>query len=170
MTTYPEVWKIWASDEVINWIAFGPQGQYVVDTPSKIYAWRADKLIRTYMPSQKQVPVRCASFGYGGAWVIVEDDGCIRSHELADSIRKAMMQGNVRVSNSEFALRHFRKSPRQNIQLSQVNSNHYYIEFMNGTSDWSLPVDWHDAVKGIEGKNSEICSPSRQPPFTPCDV
>lgn len=96
---YPEVWKIWKSDEPINWVAFGPGGAYIVDTSKNIYAYRAGDILRKYKESGKYVPLRCASFGYGGSWVVVEDDGVIRSHGLSANVRRAMLQAPVRVSS-----------------------------------------------------------------------
>ncbi|KAG8946535.1 hypothetical protein FRC04_011593 [Tulasnella sp. 424] len=132
---YPEVWKIWKSDEPINWVAFGPEGYYIVDTPQRIYASRRDQIIRTYKESMKQVSIRCASFGWGGSWVIIEDDGTVRSHRLKPNVRKAMCQGSAK-----------------SVALSWVDPTHFYIEYMDQTSDWSLPVNWHPTVSDIEGK------------------
>ena len=95
---YPEVWRIWKSAEPMNWVAFGPNGYYIVDTVKNIYASRSNDILRTKNESGKYVPLRCASFGYDRSWVVVEDDGVIRSHGLASNIRRAMLQGNVRVS------------------------------------------------------------------------
>jgi hypothetical protein len=93
---YPEVWRIYKSDEEINWVAFGPHGYYIIDTESRIYASRSDTILRNYKDG-KQVPLRCGSFGYGGAWVVVEDDGVIRSSGLSQDVLKMIKVGNVRV-------------------------------------------------------------------------
>ncbi|KAG9005185.1 hypothetical protein FRB94_001802 [Tulasnella sp. JGI-2019a] len=130
---YPEVWKVWKADTPINWVAFGPHGYYICDTPEKLYSSRSSIILRTYKGGN-QVPLRCASFGYGGSWVVVEDDGVIRSHGLTAKVRKAMLQQGIR-----------------NIQLSLIDDGHFYIEYMDGTSDWSLPASWHDAVRRTEG-------------------
>ncbi|KAG8946538.1 hypothetical protein FRC04_011596 [Tulasnella sp. 424] len=132
---YPEVWKIWKRDEPINWVVFGPEGYYIVDTPQRIYASRQDEVLRVYSQSKKQVPIRCASFGWGGSWVIIEDDGTVRSHRLKPNVRKAMLQGSVR-----------------HVALSWVDPTQFYVEYMDQTSDWSLPISWHPTVSDIEGK------------------
>ncbi|KAG8946537.1 hypothetical protein FRC04_011595 [Tulasnella sp. 424] len=131
---YPKVWKIWQSDEEINWVAFGPEGYYIVATPKRIYASRQDEIIRTYKESKRQVPIRCASFGWGGSWVIIEDDGTVRSHRLKPNVRKAILQASVK-----------------SVALSWVDPTRFYIEYMNQTSAWSLPVKWHPTVSDIEG-------------------
>jgi hypothetical protein len=95
---YPEVWRVHNSSENINWVAFGPQGYYIVDTDSHIYASRSDTLLRKYTEG-KVVPLRCGSFGYGGAWVVVEDDGVLRSSRLSKTVLKMIEVGNVRVGH-----------------------------------------------------------------------
>ncbi|KAG8895907.1 hypothetical protein FRC00_006748, partial [Tulasnella sp. 408] len=132
---YPEVWKIWKRDEAINWVVFGPDGYYIVDTPARIYASRQEEVLRVYAASKKQVPIRCASFGWGGSWVIIEDDGTVRSHRLKPNVRKALLQGSVR-----------------HVALSWVDPTQFYIEYMDQTSDWSLPLSWHPTVSDIEGR------------------
>ncbi|KAG8986571.1 hypothetical protein FRB93_005233 [Tulasnella sp. JGI-2019a] len=129
---YPEVWKLWKERVQINWVAFGPEGYYICDTPGKLHASRSSIILRTTR-SGEQVPLRCASFGYGGSWVVVECDGVVRSHGLTAKVRTAMLQQEIR-----------------NIQLSLVNDAHYYIEYMDGTSNWSLPSRWHNAVRRID--------------------
>lgn len=131
---YPEVWKIWKRDEAINWVVFGPEGYYIVDTPQRIYTSRQEEILRVYSQSKKQVPIRCASFGHGGCWVIIEDDGTVRSHRLKPNVRKALLQGSVR-----------------HVALSWVDPSQFYIEYMDQTSDWSLPSTWHPTVSEIEG-------------------
>ncbi|KAJ7918515.1 hypothetical protein B0H13DRAFT_1992508 [Mycena leptocephala] len=130
---YPEVWRVHNSSENINWVAFGPQGYYIVDTDSHIYASRSDTLLRKYTEG-KVVPLRCGSFGYGGAWVVVEDDGVLRSSRLSKTVLKMIEVGNVR-----------------NVQLSMTNPDECYIEYMDGTSDWVLPKAWHSHVARVEG-------------------
>ncbi|KAJ6616358.1 hypothetical protein B0H10DRAFT_1400364 [Mycena sp. CBHHK59/15] len=130
---YPEVWRINNSNEKINWVAFGPQGYYIVDTDSRIYASRSGTILRSYTVSGKRVPLRCGSFGYGGAWVVVEDDGVIRSSGLSKSVLQKVKVGNVR-----------------NVQLSMTDPDQCYVEYMDGTSDWTIPKDWHDDVSRIE--------------------
>ncbi len=95
--TYPEVWKIWESDEIINWVAFGPQGYYIVDTDRNLYASRSNDILRN-QNDDELVPLRCASFGFGGAWVVVEDDGIVRSHGLSSQVLKKISARNIRVS------------------------------------------------------------------------
>lgn len=99
---YPEVWRIWKSEEQINWVAFGPQGYYIIDTEKRIYSSRKSTILRTYKDSNNQVPLRCASFGYGGSWVVVEDDGVIRSHGLGKQVLQAVKKKSVRVSVDGF--------------------------------------------------------------------
>ncbi|KAG9024210.1 hypothetical protein FRB95_011948 [Tulasnella sp. JGI-2019a] len=130
---YPAVWKLWKSDVLINWVAFGPHGYYICDTPEKAYASCSSIILRTDKTG-KQVPLRCASFGYGGSWVVVEHDGVVRSHGLTANIRRAMLQQEIR-----------------HIQLSPINDGFYYIEYMDGTSDWLLPEAWHKEVRRVEG-------------------
>lgn len=101
---YPEVWRIFQSDEKINWVAFGPQGYYIVDTDSHIYSSRSDTILRSYKENGKRVPLRCGSFGYGGAWVVVEDDGVVRSSGLSKSVLQMVKVGNVRVGRLVYIL------------------------------------------------------------------
>lgn len=96
------MWRIWKSDEQINWVAFGPQGYYIIDTEKRIYSSRKSTILRTYKGSNNQVPLRCASFGYGGSWVVVEDDGVIRSHGLGKQVLQAIKKKSVRVSVDGF--------------------------------------------------------------------
>ena len=96
--TYPEVWRIWKSDEIINWVAFGPQGYYIVDIDRSPYASRSNDILRNYQSNDELVPLRCASFGFGGAWVVVEDDGIVRSHGLSSQVLKKISARNIRVS------------------------------------------------------------------------
>ena len=79
--------QICQSGEAINWVAFGPDGKYVVDTDKKLYH-SDDGLVRTYKESGKQVPLRSASYGHDGAWVVVEDDGTVRSQGLSEKISR----------------------------------------------------------------------------------
>ncbi|KAG8975202.1 hypothetical protein FRB90_009587 [Tulasnella sp. 427] len=39
----------------------------------------------------------------------------------------------------------------QHVALSWVNPTQFYIEYMDQTSDWALPPDWHATVSEIEG-------------------
>ena len=93
---YPQVSEIYDENEVINWIAFGPDGDYVVDTDDKLYS--NCNLTRQYHRGGDQVPLRSASFGYDGAWVVVEDDGKIRSRGLSAKIKTALAEKPVKVS------------------------------------------------------------------------
>ncbi|KAJ7290329.1 hypothetical protein C8J57DRAFT_1611111 [Mycena rebaudengoi] len=129
---YPEVWRIFNSSENINWVAFGPQGYYIVDTDSHIYASRSNTILRNDT-SGSRVPLRCGSFGHGGAWVVVEDDGVISSSGLSDAVLEMVKVGNVR-----------------NIQLSMTDPDECYIEYMDGSIGWTLPKSWHDKVSQIE--------------------
>ncbi|GJE99458.1 hypothetical protein PsYK624_157220 [Phanerochaete sordida] len=98
-TAYPEVWRIWASGEKINWVAFGPQGYYIVDTKDKLYASRSEDLLRRTKDGNYRT-IRCASFGYGGGWVVVEENGMVRSWNLSNSVLRKLEVGNVRVSGT----------------------------------------------------------------------
>ncbi|KAG8970627.1 hypothetical protein FRC05_000563 [Tulasnella sp. 425] len=81
-----------------------------------------------------QVPTLCASFGYGGSWVVVEgDDGTIRTHGVSRAIRDAALKKNVR-----------------HIHLSQTDPDHYFIEYRDHTTTWSLPASWHESVQSVE--------------------
>ncbi|GJE99468.1 hypothetical protein PsYK624_157320 [Phanerochaete sordida] len=131
---YPEVWRIWNTGEKINWVAFGSQGYYIIDTKDSLYASRKETILRRYKESGKYVPLRCASFGYGGAWVVVENDGDIRSWGLSESVLAKLKVGSVR-----------------NVQLSQTDPDYCYVEYISQASDYSLPKSWHEHVKDIEG-------------------
>lgn len=61
-------------------------GYYIVDTDSHIYPSRSDDILRKYKTNGKVVPLRCGSFGYGSTWVVVEDDGVIRSSALLGAL------------------------------------------------------------------------------------
>ncbi|KAG9050533.1 hypothetical protein FS837_004717 [Tulasnella sp. UAMH 9824] len=130
---YPEVWKIFKSGEHIKWVAFGPDGRYVVQTTKQTYSSQQRLLIRTFGGGD-QVPTLCASFGYGGSWVIVEgDDGTVRTHGVSRAIRDAILRKNVR-----------------HIHLSQTDPDHYFIEYRDHTTAWSLPASWHESVQSVE--------------------
>ncbi|KAG8986772.1 hypothetical protein FRB90_003796, partial [Tulasnella sp. 427] len=132
---YPEVWKIYKSGEHIKWVSFGPDGRYVVQTIKQVYAWQQSTLIRNYGGDPPlQVPTLCASFGYGGSWVVVEgDDGTVRTHGVSRAIRDAIMKKNVR-----------------HIHLSQTDPDQYYIEYRDHTAAWALPASWHESVQSVE--------------------
>jgi hypothetical protein len=128
---------------VINWIAFGPNGNYVVDTDNKLY--RSDTgIVREYKDGGDQVPLRCASFGYDGAWVCVEDDGEIRSHGLSVAIKDALNKKAVRV-RSGLSVQPLVGCEHcsQNVQLSANSSSAYFIEYVDGDTKWSMPPSWH---------------------------
>jgi hypothetical protein len=95
---YPRVQEIYQSDEVINWVAFGPRGHYVVDTQKRLYHSNTGKEIVRQYEKGGSVPLRCASFGHDGAWVCVEDDGVIRSSGLSAKVQAALDKKAVRVS------------------------------------------------------------------------
>lgn len=60
--------------------------------------WETD-ILRKYKTSDRVVQMRCVSWGYDGAWVIVEDDGEVRqSQNLSKKISKALKGKDVRVS------------------------------------------------------------------------
>jgi hypothetical protein len=99
---YPEVWRIWKSNEEIQWVAFGQQGYYIVSTTTSLYASRSDVVLRNYKNGYR-IPLRCASFGYAGSWVVVEENGVIRSHGLSDTVMKLIIAGDVRVSPRIYA-------------------------------------------------------------------
>ncbi|KAF5338813.1 hypothetical protein D9758_012064 [Tetrapyrgos nigripes] len=136
---YPKVWDLWLSTEAINWVAFGPQGYYIVDTDKRLYASRSRDLLRNHRNGY-QIPLRCASFGYGGAWVVVEDDGTVRSYDLHPKVLKAVSVKNIRT-----------------VQLSLTHKSAFYIESMDGMTSHTLPEDWKGAVRNILG-NREIAA------------
>jgi hypothetical protein len=94
---YPSVEEIYKSNDVINWVAFGPSGQYVVDTDKRLYYACPAGMMRKH-EGGVAVELRCASFGHNGAWVCVEEDGKIRSQGLSDNIKAALDKKAVRVS------------------------------------------------------------------------
>lgn len=96
---YPRVKAIYDSRQIIEWIAFGPPGHYLVVTETHAYS-SDPAMIRTYEkgPETFQVPPRCASFGFNGAWVVVEEDGAIRSKGLTGEVVQEMYRKPVRVS------------------------------------------------------------------------
>lgn len=96
---YLEVRNIFDRDEVINWVAFGPNGNYVVDTVTRVYA-SDTAMVRTYDRDGKttRVPLRCASFGPDGVWAVIEDDGEVRSKGLPQNVKAALGKRSVRVS------------------------------------------------------------------------
>ncbi|KAJ7624799.1 hypothetical protein FB45DRAFT_924241 [Roridomyces roridus] len=95
---YPDVQDIFDSGEPINWIAFGPDGQYVVDTKDKIYHSNPGAVRRKR--GGAQIPLRCASFGWNGSWIYVDEDGTVRSGGLAGTIKSALKTKAIRVSGS----------------------------------------------------------------------
>lgn len=98
---YPQVKSIFDSGEVINWVAFGPDGAYLIDTPGRLIA-SDPAMTRDYIKSST-VPLRCASFGPEGVWVVVEDDGEFRSKGLPTNVVDALSKKEVRVGLTEIA-------------------------------------------------------------------
>ncbi|KAG8854121.1 hypothetical protein FRB96_007827 [Tulasnella sp. 330] len=129
--SYPDVWKISKSGEHINWVSFGPNGYYIVSCKRRVYASRAATLLRIQSDGY-EVPLRTASFGYGGAWVIIEQNGTVRSHALALETRNRL-----------------REKPVRFVQLSQVHPRHYFIEYMDGKTRWFLPTEWQEYVEKV---------------------
>ncbi|KAF8179382.1 hypothetical protein K438DRAFT_1977436 [Mycena galopus ATCC 62051] len=127
---YPGVQEIFESDDVINWVAFGPHGQYVVDTQKSLHH-TDDDVVRQY-DNGGVVPLRCASFGYEGAWVCVEDDGVIRSSGLSAKVKAALDKKAVR-----------------NIQLSAHSSATFFVEYMDGDTTWSMPSTWLSDIQPV---------------------
>ncbi|KAJ6574431.1 hypothetical protein B0H19DRAFT_1230385, partial [Mycena capillaripes] len=138
---YPRVTEIQRSNETINWVAFGPSGEYVVDTDNKLYHSETG-IVRKYKKGGAQVPLRCASFGYDGAWVCVEDDGEIRSLGLSAKIKAALNKKAVR-----------------NVQLSAHSPSVYFIEYVDGETMWSMPSSWHSNIKNIEAISVRLDNP-----------
>ncbi|KAG9024454.1 hypothetical protein FRB95_011467 [Tulasnella sp. JGI-2019a] len=130
--SYPDVWKISKSGEHINWVSFGPNGYYIVCCKTRMYASRAGTLLRLNPLDRNEIPLRTASFGYGGAWVIVEQNGSVRSHALALETRNRL-----------------REKPVRFVQLSQVHPRHYFIEYMDGKTRWFLPTEWQEYVEKV---------------------
>ncbi|KAJ6588165.1 hypothetical protein B0H19DRAFT_199690 [Mycena capillaripes] len=127
---YPQVWEIYQSDENINWVAFGPRGHYIVDTQKQLYHSDTE-MVRQYEKGAG-VPLRCASFGYDGAWVCVEDDGEIRSSGLSAKVQVALEKKAVR-----------------NVQLSANSSTIFFIEYVDGETAWSMPSSWSSNIESI---------------------
>jgi hypothetical protein len=94
--------------QVINWVAFGPNGDYVMDTADHLYA-SSDTYARTYK-SGSRVPLRSMSFGHGHSWVTIEDDGEVRSGGLNGTLKAALEKKEVRVSASSQRLFEYRSS------------------------------------------------------------
>lgn len=94
------MYKIYKSNTAISWVSFGPDGEYVLLTEEGTWHWQTS-IVRKYKESGRIVEMRCVSWGYDGAWVIVEDDGEVRqSRDLSDKISKALKRKDVRVSCS----------------------------------------------------------------------
>lgn len=91
--------EIFDSAEVMNWVAFGDNGQFIVDTENHIYSNTG--IPRTYESNGNQVPLRCASFGHKETWVCVEEDGEVRSNSLSEETLQALAKKAVRVSNQD---------------------------------------------------------------------
>ncbi|KAF5338809.1 hypothetical protein D9758_012063 [Tetrapyrgos nigripes] len=130
--TYPIVWDVWSSGVPINWVAFGPHGRYIADTKFRVYTSRSNDILGEY--DRNPVSLRCASFGYGGSWVIVDHSGNVRSHGLVAGVLKKIAAGNVR-----------------NIQLSITEEKHCYVEYTDCSIDFTLPEDWHVHVANVIG-------------------
>jgi hypothetical protein len=65
-----------------------------MDTELCIHASRSGTILWRYK-SDKLLPFRCASFGYGGAWVVVENNGVNRPPGLSENIVQMVEVGNV---------------------------------------------------------------------------
>lgn len=91
--------EMYDARELIEWIAFGPPGQFVAVTPTHAHVSNPD-MVRTFQKDGEtyQIPLRCASFGCNGAWVVVEEDGQIRSTGLPKATMQALTERPVRVS------------------------------------------------------------------------
>lgn len=79
-------------------MSFGPDGEYVLLTEDGIFHWDT-YIVRMDEDTGLIVGIQCVSWGFDGAWVIVEDDGQVRqSRNLSKKIRKALKVKDVRVS------------------------------------------------------------------------
>lgn len=104
--SYPNVKKIYDRGKIMNWVAFGPDGAYVVDTASKLYS--SDRsMLSTYKKDGKTIraPLRCVSFGPEGAWVAIDVGGGFRSRGLREDVSTALKLKSVRVSTYSELLR-----------------------------------------------------------------
>ncbi|KAJ7705721.1 hypothetical protein B0H16DRAFT_1635894 [Mycena metata] len=129
---YPRVHEIYQSDEAINWVAFGPREQYVVDTQQRLYHSNTGKeMVRQYKDGGT-VSLRCASFGHDGAWVCVEDDGAIWSSGLSAKVQAALDKKAVR-----------------NVQLSANSPIIFFIEYVDGETTWNMPSSWSSDIESI---------------------
>lgn len=57
--------------------------------------------------------------------------------------------------------------PPQHIHLSQTDPNHYFIEYRDHTTAWSLPPSWHESVQSVEKlifEDQEDASRATSPP------
>jgi hypothetical protein len=77
-------------------MALGPQGYLIVDTELHIHVSRLGTILWGYR-SGKLVPFRCGSFGYSGAWVVLENN---RARCLVTlSIRWSDVRGSLGVKS-----------------------------------------------------------------------
>ena len=118
-------------------------------------------MLRTYDRDGKKVrvPLRCASFGPEGVWVVVEDDGEIRSAGIPGNLRTALNRRSVRVSASCYPelnpiLIYFSVGS-QKVELSPVGAGSYFIEYVDGTTDWCMPSEWQADVTRIENMGNQ---------------
>ena len=95
-TSYPRVHEIVQSNEVVFWIAFGPQRQYIVSTNVQLHY--SDQAMMRVDDAGELAPLLSASFGYGGVWVCVKDTGeAYWSGDLSTEIQSALNRKAVRV-------------------------------------------------------------------------
>ncbi|KAG8915115.1 hypothetical protein FRC00_007738 [Tulasnella sp. 408] len=88
-------------------------------------------------------PVLCASFGPEGVWVVVEDDGEVRSKGLPANVLAALSRGKVR-----------------RVVLNPLLAEEYFIEYTDGTTACRLPNSWHPQVEEIQKLTIEMDEPA----------
>ncbi|KAG9024211.1 hypothetical protein FRB95_011949 [Tulasnella sp. JGI-2019a] len=135
---YKRVEEIHDSGEVINWVAFGPEDTYVVNTSKRTYSSNTS-MLRNKKGKNTPIPLRCASFGYNGSWAVVEDDGEVRSSGLPGNIKAALESGPVR-----------------RIALSLHSITRYFIEYTDGETKFSLPESWHEHITKVERTSIQL--------------
>lgn len=95
--------------------------------------------------------VKCAAVGRGGSWVVILEDGSINwrniPQTLADILSAPLVNGPVEVRElNNIDVPRFLISREQFVALSLSASDQYFVVYANGTSDYSLPQEWHSVV------------------------
>ncbi|KAG9024213.1 hypothetical protein FRB95_011951 [Tulasnella sp. JGI-2019a] len=137
-TSYQRVKELYDSNEVINWVSFGPNGAYFVVTTESVYASDTSMMCNK-KGKNTPIPPRCASFGYNESWVIVENDGEVRYHGLSTDIEVKL-----------------KSSPVQRVALSPHSAASYFIEFTDGNTEFSLPDSWGEHITKIKRTSVQL--------------